>query len=39
MSSTVSRLESAGIAEDHGKKVRFPAGFLLAWADMKKEKW
>ncbi len=34
MSSTVSRLKSAGIAEDHGKKVRLTAEFLSAWADM-----
>ena len=32
MSSTVSRLKSAGIAEDHGKKVRLTADFLAAWA-------
>jgi hypothetical protein len=32
MSSTVSRLKSAGISEDHGKKVRLTADFLAAWA-------
>jgi serine/threonine protein kinase len=31
MSSAVSRMKSAGIVEDHGKKVRLTADFLLAW--------
>ena len=37
MGSTVSRLKSAGIAEDHGKKVRLTADFLSAWENMEKE--
>ena len=37
MSSTVSRLKSAGIAEEHGKKVRLTAYCLSAWGNMKKE--
>ena len=37
MSSTVSRLKSVGIAEDHGKKVRLTADFLLKWENMKEE--
>ena len=28
-----------GIAEDHGKKVRLTADFLLAWTNMKEENW
>ena len=31
MSATVSRLKSAGVAEDHGKKVRLTQDFLSAW--------
>ena len=31
MSSTVSRLKSAGIAEEHGKKVRLTQRFIDAW--------
>lgn len=38
MSSTVSRLKSAGIAEDYGKKLRLTAEFLLAWEDQDKKK-
>ena len=37
MSLTVSRLKSAGIAEEHGKKVRLTAYCLSAWGNMKKE--
>ena len=37
MSSTVSRLKSAGIAEEHGKKERLTAYCLSAWRNMKKE--
>ncbi len=37
INATVSRLKSAGIAEDHGKKVRLTADFLLAWENMKQE--
>jgi hypothetical protein len=33
MNSTVSRLKSAGIAEDHGKKVRLTDQFLSAWSE------
>ncbi|MDC0067339.1 hypothetical protein OAL10_00870 [Gammaproteobacteria bacterium] len=28
-----------GIAEDHGKKVRLTADFLLVWTNMKEENW
>jgi len=33
MNATVSRLKSAGIAEDHGKKVRLTDQFLVAWTE------
>ena len=33
MSATVSRLKSAGIAEDHGKKIRLTSEFLKDWTD------
>jgi len=31
MSATVSRLKSAGVVEDHGKKVRLTPSFLEDW--------
>ena len=31
MSATVSRLKSAGVAEDYGKKIRLTASFVAAW--------
>ena len=31
MSATVSRLKSAGVAEDYGKKIRLTASFIAAW--------
>jgi len=31
MSSTVSRLKSAGIAEDYGKKIRLTDAFRKTW--------
>ena len=34
MSATISRLKSAGIAEDYGKKVRLTEDFLLAWREV-----
>ena len=34
MSTTISRLKSAGIAEDYGKKVRLTEDFLSAWRDV-----
>jgi hypothetical protein len=37
MSSSVSRLKSAGIAEDHGKKVRLTAEFLSAWKGISRQ--
>ena len=37
MSSAVSRLKSAGIAEDHGKKIRLTADFSAAWAYIDRE--
>ena len=37
MSSTVSRLKSAGIAEDFGKKVRLTAEFLSAWKGISRQ--
>jgi hypothetical protein len=37
MSSTVSRLKSVGIAEDHGKKVRLTAEFLSAWKGISRQ--
>jgi hypothetical protein len=33
MNATVSRLKSAGIAEDHGKKVRLTETFVSAWKE------
>ena len=33
MNATVSRLKSAGIAEDHGKKVRLTETFVSAWQE------
>jgi hypothetical protein len=35
MSATVSRLKSAGVAEDHGKKVRLSSAFLEDWGATK----
>jgi hypothetical protein len=35
MSATVSRLKSAGVAEDHGKKIRLSADFLAEWSTVK----
>lgn len=37
MSSSVSRLKSVGIAEDHGKKVRLTAEFLSAWKGISRQ--
>ena len=37
MSATVSRLKSAGIAEDHGKKVRLTQEFIGAWRSIKSQ--
>lgn len=34
MSATVSRLKAAGIAEDHGKKIRLTDDFLKSWSDI-----
>lgn len=31
MSATVSRLKSAGVAEDYGKKIRLTSSFVAAW--------
>lgn len=31
MSATISRLKAAGIAEDHGKKIRLTETFISAW--------
>ena len=35
MSATVSRIKSAGSAEDHGQKVRLTQDFVDAWRSVK----
>jgi len=37
MSATISRLKSAGIAEDYGKKVRLTPEFLEEWKILRKD--